>query len=103
MRIPQTVIDDIRARADILRVIEACGTTLQVRGRRATGLCPFHDDHHPSLQVDTQKQLWFCGPCHMGGDVFQFVKLHDHVNFPEAVRRVAAICGLQYLLPEDKP
>ena len=53
------------------------------------GLCPFHDDHEPSLVVDARKQLWNClGACHEGGDVYRFVMKADGVDFREAHRRL---------------
>jgi hypothetical protein len=52
------------------------------------GLCPFHDDHEPSLVVDAKKQLWNClGACREGGDVYRFVMKADGVDFREAHRR----------------
>ncbi len=48
-------------------------TRLEKRGKEYFGVCPFHEDHHPSLRVNADKQLWFCDPCGTGGDVFDFI------------------------------
>lgn len=67
---------------------------LTPKGNRWEGLCPFHDDHHPSLVVSPEKGTWRCFACGKGGDMFDFVMEYEHVSFPEAVRRVAAIVGM---------
>ncbi|MGH8772368.1 MAG: CHC2 zinc finger domain-containing protein, partial [Burkholderiales bacterium] len=69
--------------------IRSRGVTLTQRGKQLVGLCPFHDDHEPSLVVDAKKQLWNClGACHEGGDVYRFVMKADSVDFREAHRRL---------------
>ncbi len=104
MLIPDRILRDIKSRADIVTVVRACGVSLQQKGRGIFyGLCPFHDDHHPSFQVDPRKQLFHCWPCNLHGDAFQFVKLRDRCDFPTAVKTVASICNLSHLLPEDHP
>jgi DNA primase len=69
--------------------IRSRGVSLTQRGKQLVGLCPFHDDHEPSLVVDPKKQLWNClGACHEGGDVYRFVMKADEVDFREAHRRL---------------
>jgi DNA primase len=58
-------------------------------------LCPFHPDHDPSLRISVEKQLWYCGVCQKGGDVFKFVQLHEGVRFPGALAFLAERAGIR--------
>jgi DNA primase len=62
-------------------------------------LCPFHDDHNPSLEVNTERQSFKCWACGAGGDIFDFVKDYERVEFPEALRMLAERAGVVL----DKP
>jgi DNA primase len=59
--------------------------SLTRRGRTFKGLCPFHDDHNPSLNVDPERQFYKCFSCGAGGDIFDFVMNREKVNFREAL------------------
>ncbi|HUU60399.1 MAG TPA: DNA primase [Phycisphaerae bacterium] len=59
------------------------------KGREFVGLCPFHDDRKPSLNVSPAKQIFKCFACGAGGGVFNFLMLYDKLEFPEAVRALA--------------
>jgi len=83
-------IDAIKRSVDLKTLVEARGISLKKNGKGYTGRCPFHDDTHPSLSVNPQKNLWQCFGCGKGGDVIRFVELHDQVDFKEAVQRLAA-------------
>ena len=83
----------IRASSPIERVI---GETVELkrRGRRLEGLCPFHDDHRPSLHVDPRTGRWFCSPCGISSaDVFDWVQRRDGVDFTTALRTLSASNG----------
>jgi putative DNA primase/helicase len=77
---------------DIIDVIEKQGTALEhVKGDEYIGLCPFHDDHTPSLTVNANKQIWLCRTCpgkngkpHLGGDVFDFLTTMGN-TLPQAI------------------
>lgn len=58
------------------------------------GICPFHDDRHPSLRVRTDKQYYKCFACGQGGDVFSFVQEIEGIGFREALLKLAAWYGL---------
>lgn len=62
---------------------------LHTKGRQLVGLCPFHDDHHPSLLVDIGKQRFACFACGAKGDVFAFVQRIENIPFAEAARKLA--------------
>ena len=63
-------------------------------GKELEALCPFHDDHHPSLQINPANGLWNCFACKQGGDVFDFVMRRECLGFPEALTLVGGKIGL---------
>ncbi|MDD6229999.1 MAG: DNA primase [Lactimicrobium massiliense] len=85
-------INAVRAKADIVDVISHY---LQVhkQGRMYKAVCPFHDDHDPSLNINPDMQIYKCFVCGAGGNVFSFVQRYEHVSFPEAVGKVADMIG----------
>jgi len=59
--------------------------SLKKKGREMVGLCPFHADHRPSMNVSSVKQIFKCFACGAGGDVFKFVQMRENLTFPQAV------------------
>ncbi len=92
MRLTEDVINDIRNSADIVDVI---GHYIPVskKGKSYTALCPFHDDHDPSMSISQDKQIYKCFVCGNGGNVFKFVSEYKKISFPESVAEVARIIG----------
>ena len=88
MTVPQPEIDLLKRTVDLVALVTARGIRLTPRGKDLVGLCPFHSDTTPSLIVTPGKNLWHCFSCGAGGDVIEFVRRTDGVDFPEAVRRV---------------
>ncbi len=89
MLIDKAEIERVKRANELVAFIRSRGVTLTQRGKQLVGLCPFHDDHEPSLVVDSRKQLWNClGACHEGGDVYRFVMKADGVDFREAHRQL---------------
>lgn len=84
----------MRDASDIVRII---GEHLQLKpkGREYVGLCPFHDDHKPSMNVVPQKQIFHCFSCGAGGDVFTFVQRFHKMEFREALEYLAERAGLE--------
>ena len=99
-RISQEEIDRVRSQADIVDVI---GHYLQItrKGRSFTAVCPFHDDHSPSLSISPDRQIYKCFVCGNGGNVFTFVQNYEKVSFPEAVGRVASLIGYSLSVQPD--
>ena len=87
-RYPPQWLDELRARADIVKVIGSY-VTLKKNGHRFVGLCPFHNETAPSFSVDEQKQVYHCFGCKAGGSVIQFVMDIERLSFPEAVAFLA--------------
>jgi len=86
--ISETILNDLRAKADIVEIIQRY-IPLVKKGKNYFGLCPFHDDHDPSLSISPDKQIYKCFVCGAGGNVFNFVKEHEKIHFNEAVIKVA--------------
>lgn len=87
-RIPQSVIEEVRQKADIVDVI---GQYVQLKkaGKNYSGLCPFHQEKTPSFTVTKDKQIFKCFGCGKGGNVFTFLQELEGITFPEAVVKVA--------------
>ncbi len=97
----QDIKERIRQATDI---VELVGGYLPLRrqGRIYVGLCPWHDDSRPSLQVNPERQSWKCWVCDIGGDVFNFVMQHERVGFREALEILADRAGIP-LRPTARP
>ncbi|MBB5183195.1 DNA primase [Catenisphaera adipataccumulans] len=78
----------IRSQADIVDIISHY-LDLEKRGKDYKAVCPFHDDHDPSLSISAEKQIFKCFVCGAGGDVFGFVQRIENISFQEAVYKVA--------------
>ncbi len=73
-RIPETEIERIKQEVSVQRLAEARGIHLDRHGADLIGLCPFHEDHEPSLVITPAKNLWHClGACRTGGSVIDWV------------------------------
>jgi DNA primase len=78
----------IRDANDIVDVVGGY-IPLKRAGANFMALCPFHREKTPSFNVNPSKQIFHCFGCHKGGDVFSFVQEYEHLNFPEAAKRLA--------------
>ena len=91
--IPEATIDLVRQSVDIVEVITD-NVILTKRGKNYLGLCPFHDDRHPSLNVSQDKQIYKCFSCGAGGNVFRFLMEIERISFAEAIRKLADRAGI---------
>jgi DNA primase catalytic core len=88
--------DAIKASTDIVRVIESYGVALKPQGKDHTGLCPFHDDHEPSLRVTAGKGVFRCMVCKATGNAVQFVARKEGLTLREAgFKLLGKIPGVQ--------
>ena len=92
--IPNDVIAEIRKKADIVEIIGSY-INLAPQGKNYFGICPFHNDHSPSLSVSREKQIYKCFTCLASGNVFTFVQNYENISFVEAVKKVADKIGYQ--------
>src|SRR6266446_312785 len=93
MAIPSETIEQIAAANDIVEVI-ATYFPLKRAGASFKALCPFHQEKTPSFTVSPQRQTFHCFGCGAGGSVFRFVMDYEHLDFPAAVRKLAARAGI---------
>lgn len=91
--IPQSFIDGLLTRADIVEVIDK-RIKLRKTGRNYQALCPFHQEKSPSFSVEPDKQFYYCFGCGAGGNALGFIMNYDNVEFPEAVEMLAAEYGM---------
>ena len=94
---PQSVIDDLKAHADIVQVIQDY-VPLKQAGTSFRGLCPFHSEKTPSFHVHRDKGFFHCFGCGTGGDVLKFIELQEKLGFQDAVRHLAQRFAVQ--IPE---
>ena len=98
--IPEAVIEDVRARTDIVQVV-GDRVPLKRAGSAWKACCPFHNEKTPSFTVNPQRQSFKCFGCGEGGDVFKFLMKHDGMSFVDAVRYLAEKCGVEVVAEED--
>ncbi len=91
--IAEHVLDEVQSRADIAEVIGRY-VPLHRAGRHFKALCPFHKERTPSFHINTDKQIFHCFGCGVGGNVFSFLMQQDRLTFPEAVQRLAQELGV---------
>lgn len=68
-------------------IVEVVGRYVALHrvGKEFVGLCPFHDDRHPSFSVNPDKQVFYCHPCAIGGDVIAFIQKIEGLDFNSAL------------------
>ena len=82
------LVKEIKRRLSIINLIEGY-TSIKKTGKGFVALCPFHDDHNPSMHVDEEKGLFHCFTCGAGGDMLGFYMRYNGLTFPEAVSDLA--------------
>lgn len=93
---PEEFKELVRSRTDIVHLVGESVTLHSERGGRMfKALCPFHEDHNPSMQINPERQSYRCWVCQEGGDVFSFVMKHENVGFREALELLAQRAGLE--------
>ena len=90
---PEDVIQQLKSQADISLVIQQFLPLKRSGTNRFVGVCPFHDDHSPSMTVNPTLGIYKCFACGAGGDVFKFVQEHEKIDFNGAVEWVANFVG----------
>ena len=93
---PEDFKELVRSRTDIVQLIgETISLQPQQGGRVFKGLCPFHEDHNPSFQVNPERQSYKCWVCSEGGDCFSFLMKHDNIGFRDALEFLARRAHLE--------
>ena len=92
--IPDSFIDELLARVDIVDVIER-RVPLKKAGREWTACCPFHNERSPSFYVSPAKQFFHCFGCGAHGSAVKFLMDYERLEFPDAVEELAQTVGLK--------
>ena len=98
MQIPESLIEQLNAEADLVEIIGK-HTTLKPAGREFKGCCPFHGEKTPSFYVNPQTNLYYCFGCHAKGNAITFLKEFERMNFIESVKYLSEQTGIE--LPKD--
>ncbi len=93
MKVDNNTINEIRNSVDIVDVISSY-LKLSSKGKNYFGVCPFHDDHSPSMSVSREKQIYTCFSCGATGNVFKFIQDFENITFMEAVKKCADMAGI---------
>ncbi len=99
MAFPQSFMDELMARNDILDVVGSY-VSLQPKGGSYWGCCPFHNEKTPSFHVSQDKQFFHCFGCKKGGGVVNFIMEIENLSYPDAVRFLAKRVNMP--VPDDR-
>ena len=99
--IPEEVIDQIAARADLVEIVLGYVPNLKQAGSRWKGCCPFHQEKTPSFIVNPDSNTYHCFGCGVGGNVFKFIMAIENLDFPGAAQFLARKYNV--LIPEPEP
>lgn len=99
MKIPEQKIDEIRLGNEVVDVISEY-VMLKKKGKNYWGNCPFHQEKTPSFSVNSEKQIFHCFGCHVGGNVFTFIMKHEKIGFVDSVLFLAKRAGIE--IPKSK-
>ena len=99
MAFPQSFMDELAARSDIVDIVGQYVPLVSKSGSY-WGCCPFHSEKTPSFHVLPDKQMYYCFGCKKGGGVVNFIMEEENLSFPEAVRFLAKRAGME--VPEDQ-
>lgn len=102
MAFPDTFLDELAARTDIVDLISRY-VTLRRRGNSMIGLCPFHSEKTPSFTVSPDKQAYHCFGCGEGGYAIQFAQKIENLDYTDAVKLLAERAGMQLPEQSDNP
>jgi len=99
--IPEEIIDEIAARADLVEIVQGYVPNLKQAGSRWKGCCPFHQEKTPSFIVNPDSNTYHCFGCGVGGNVFKFVMAVENLDFPGAAQLLARKYNV--MIPEPEP
>jgi len=91
--IDNNTLNEIRNNLDIVDVVSGY-LPLTSKGKNYFGVCPFHDDHSPSMSVSKEKQIYTCFSCGATGNVFKFIQDYENISFMEAVKKCADMASI---------
>ncbi|MBR3821916.1 MAG: DNA primase [Kiritimatiellae bacterium] len=99
--IPESIIEEIKARTDLSDLIAGYGIQVKWAGGSYKACCPFHHEKTPSFHIQPAKGYYHCFGCGESGDVIKFVMKYEGLTFMEAAQKLASACGLEIETKED--
>ncbi len=99
--IKEEIIDEIKSRSNIVDIVGRY-VTLKRAGANYKGLCPFHSEDTPSFIVSEDKQIFTCFGCGATGDVIEFIKRIENIEFVDAIEKLAGECGVEIKTTSEK-
>jgi DNA primase len=99
--IPQSFIDDLLDRVDIIDVVDR-RVKLKKAGKNYMACCPFHQEKTPSFSVNAEKQFYYCFGCGAGGNALGFVMDYENLEFPQAIEMLADSVSMQVPREESR-
>ncbi len=99
-KIPQTFIDQLLSRVDIVDVIDNL-VALKKTGSNYMSCCPFHSEKTPSFSVSPSKQFYHCFGCGASGNAITFLINYEGLNFVESIKQLARLAGLEVPLEQS--
>lgn len=100
-RIPDSTIAEVKDRSDIVDIISRYVNFTKKSGANNFALCPFHSESTPSFSVNSNKQIFHCFGCHKGGDVITFIMDIEHLSYPETIKFLGDIVGVEVSLENE--
>lgn len=99
--ITESVLEEIKARVDLVDLISSYGIQVRHAGGAAKCCCPFHHEKTPSFNINASKGFYHCFGCGESGDAIKFVQKQEGLTFVEAVKKLAERCGIKIEETED--
>ena len=99
--ITEATVEEIKQRIDLADLISSYGVAVRQAGASKKACCPFHQEKTPSFNINEAKGFYHCFGCGESGDAIKFVQKMDGLSFVEAVRKLAAQCGIEIEERED--
>ncbi len=99
--VDSNTINEIRNNLDIVDIISTY-LPLTPKGKNYFGICPFHDDHSPSMSVSRERQIYTCWSCGATGNVFKFIQDYENITFVEALKKCADMAGISINVGQPK-
>ena len=102
-KIRQEDVEAVRERTDVVKLVSGYLTLKKSGHDSFSGLCPFHTERTPSFSVSPSKGVFYCFGCGAGGDAIKFLREVEHLDFAEAVERLAKDAGVTLRYEGDTP
>ena len=94
-------LDELKSRVDLVELFRSRGLELKKQGKNWMCRCPFHDDEKASLSINNERRLWRCFGCTAAGDAFDFLRLKEGLEFPDALQQLKALAGVATTTAEN--